>query len=133
MAKFKVGDKVILNYSPVSDYGCEAVVIALEGNNCRVEYINKEGKKTSVLYGEDYLLLKPINVSNIISKIKQFRLKEPEKSFQKAGVKNDKGELTVEGKDAFIEFLFEKHQDEFNEKVVQPILKEEEAEAEAKK
>lgn len=71
-------------------------------------------------------LIKNVNKNNmnLIEKIKEATLKEPEKSFRKCGVTGADGELTDQGTEAFIQWLFEQNKDKFNEEVVQPILKE---------
>ena len=58
--------------------------------------------------------------------VKNLFRSEPEKSFIKAGVMNESLELTTEGKDLFIDFLFEKNKDLFNTEIVQKIIAEQE-------
>lgn len=57
-------------------------------------------------------------------------LKEPEKSFRKAGVTDDSGMLTQEGLQIFMAWVLQKQGDAFKTEVVDAILKEQE---EAKK
>lgn len=71
---------------------------------------------------------KNTTMGNIIDKVRQMRLKEPEKSFVKAGIANTDGTLTAEGKQLFDEFLVEKYKADFNKEVVQPLLAAEDTE-----
>ncbi len=89
----------------------------------------------SVNYPEEYLEIINDNktktsMGNIIDKVRQMRLKEPEKSFVKAGIANTDGTLTKEGEQLFNEWMFEKNKADFNKGVVQPLLAEIEAEKE---
>jgi hypothetical protein len=77
---------------------------------------------TSVAKSDDGL-------QNIMNSLKQ-RVKmmftgEPERSFIKAGIMNENKELTQDGKDIFIDFMFEKHKAEFKTEVVDKLLEEE--------
>lgn len=63
---------------------------------------------------------------NFIQKLKEATLKEPEKSFRKCGITGSDGELTSDGKDVFLQWLFDQNKETFNKEVVQPILKAEE-------
>lgn len=49
---------------------------------------------------------------------------EPEKSFIKTGIMGSNGEMTSEGREVFLTWLFEQNKTAFNEAVVQPLLKE---------
>lgn len=51
-------------------------------------------------------------------------LKEPEKSFRKAGITNGDNVLTSEGQDIFLSFLLLKNGAEFKTEVVDELLKE---------
>lgn len=63
-----------------------------------------------------------ITMGSLLSKFKNLTLGEPDKSFLKAGVIDEKKDLTDEGKVVFDQFLLDKFKDEFNKEVVQPIL-----------
>lgn len=65
----------------------------------------------------------------LIEKIRLASKSEPEKSFIKAGVTNMDGTFTDQGKVAFFEYLLQANKDDFNTKVVQPILVTDAAEA----
>lgn len=64
---------------------------------------------------------------DLIGKMKMALLGEPEKSLMKAGVIDDRQELTDDGVVLFITWLFGKNKKEFTEEIVKKILGEEEA------
>lgn len=53
-------------------------------------------------------------------------MSEPEKTFRKAGIIQESGELTIDGRDLFISFLLKKFGDEFKKDVVDVVLREQE-------
>ena len=65
-------------------------------------------------------------MSNLIAKFKELTLSEPSKSFRKAGIENENGAFTQSGQELFLEWLKEKHGDEFKEEVVDQLLEEQE-------
>ena len=50
---------------------------------------------------------------------------EPQKSFRKAGITNGDDLLTEDGMNIFLSWLLKKNQDDFKEKVVDGLLKDE--------
>lgn len=85
----------------------------------------------------DYLSIrsidyKPINKSfmaNLIDKVKMMMKGEPNKTFFKLGITDKEDDLTSEGKELFINFLFKRTSEEFNKEVAQPLLAEQEKES----
>ncbi len=65
-------------------------------------------------------------LGNLLQKAKDLVTPEPQKSFRKLGVVDTNDNLTSEGKELLLSFLMKKYGKEFNEEVVQPILKQEE-------
>lgn len=65
-------------------------------------------------------------MSNLITTFKNITRSEPNKTFVKAGVMNEDLSLTSEGKELFIQFMFDKHATEFKTEVVDAILAEQE-------
>ena len=65
-------------------------------------------------------------MTNLITTFKNITRTEPNKTFVKAGVMNEELALTSEGKELFIQFMFDKHADEFKKDVVDAILAEQE-------
>ncbi len=65
-------------------------------------------------------------MSNLITTFKNITRTEPNKTFVKAGVMNEDLSLTSEGKELFIQFMFDKHATEFKTEVVDAILAEQE-------
>jgi len=57
---------------------------------------------------------------------KSINQSEPEKTFIKAGIMDESEELTTDGKDLFIKFLFDKNVADFKKEVVDPIVAEQE-------
>jgi hypothetical protein len=68
--------------------------------------------------------LKQNKMTNLIEKAKLLVMSEPQKSFRKSGITDGDDQLTQEGKELFINWLFKKNQDEFNKEIVQPLLAE---------
>ncbi len=66
----------------------------------------------------------PAQKMSLISKLMLSLKSEPEKSFIKAGITQASGEFTCEGKELFINWLFqdEATRTKFNTEVAQPIL-----------
>ena len=65
-------------------------------------------------------------MSNLITTFKNITRTEPNKTFVKAGVMNEDITLTSEGKELFIQFMFDKHAAEFKTDVVDKIIAEQE-------
>lgn len=63
-------------------------------------------------------------MSNLVRKFRQALKSEPFRSFQKTGVVDSDDNLTSEGKDLFLNFLLEKHKDDFKTSVVDALAKE---------
>lgn len=139
MAKFKVGDKVKIVRSVscgIEDRHPEYLIITevLEDNNRAIYHYdgyNIDGKKIGncsyCLKDENLELYKKINnnlMENIKKIYKNLTRTEPEKSAVKAGIITDDGSLTSDGKELFLEYLYEGTKVDFDTKVVQPILKE---------
>lgn len=68
-------------------------------------------------------------MGNLLTKFGSLFVSEPMKSFRKAGIVNDKNELTMDGGTVFMNWLLQKNGDAFNAEVVQPILAEAEKKA----
>lgn len=63
-------------------------------------------------------------MSNLKEKFALLMKKEPQRSFQKAGITNAQDELTPEGVELYTAWRFKKDEDEFKKEVVDPILAE---------
>lgn len=133
MAKFKVGDRVkVLDFrgsqeSPNWVSSMDRYV----GTEQVIEGIDTEGVDFQT-YSWNFKWLELItnNQSNmsIINKIKLFKKGEPEKSNIKAGLRTVDDEFTSEGKEAFLEFLYQANKAAFKTEVADPINAELEAE-----
>lgn len=108
------------------------VVESLPSGYTRV--VNDDGSTTSCEGHPEkyYKLITPCDKKNnvvgktmsLISKLMLSLKSEPEKSFIKAGITNADGTFTCEGKELFINWLFqdEATRTKFNTEVAQPIL-----------
>lgn len=65
-------------------------------------------------------------MTNLIKKFSLLTKGEPERTFIKAGVTDDNGVLTSDGKTLFDAFMLKKYGAEFKKEVVDPILAEDE-------
>lgn len=123
MFKFKIGDKVRCinknaNTSSELEIGKEYVVA-----EASLDYIKVVG---SYVNWSDFQfeLISNNTITNMKEKFIQMFLKEPQKSFRKAGVTNGDGFLTAEGTDMFLTWLLEKNGEVFKTDVVDGLLKE---------
>ncbi len=140
MSKFKVGDKVkIINASTNDSYWLSRV--GQIGEVERIEnsprtwggllhpYMITIGNRTNSFPEEhlapEHTLTKTTSM-NLITTFKNITRTEPNKTFVKAGVMNEDLSLTSEGKELFIQFMFDKHATEFKTDVVDAILAEQE-------
>ena len=64
-------------------------------------------------------------MENVKEKFLALFIKEPEKTFRKAGITNGDGFLTEEGQSVFLGYLLNKHGVDFKKEVVDEIVKEE--------
>lgn len=64
-------------------------------------------------------------MQNLKEKFEQIFLKEPEKSFRKAGITDGNGTLTTDGTGIFLSWLLKAQGDAFKKEVVDELLKEE--------
>lgn len=105
----------------------------------KYHYKYQEGEKVGVLNQsgwlgapwedkEEKLLTNDNKPMNLLQRIKNLALSEPQKSFKKYGITNEFGDLTSDGKEAFINWLFEQHQHEFKADVVNKLITEDEKE-----
>lgn len=130
MNPFKIGDR-ILNIGTSADG-------SNHGKYGRITDISASGT-VFVKYddGQDgstgnpskyYQVIESINNDNKIvdmnlkSLFKNMLRGEPEKSFIQAGIMDDGENLTSDGRDIFMAYLFDESKDDFLEKVVKPLL-----------
>ena len=119
---FKEGDKIRMK-STCSDCYVDQVYSLVDYEGSLTVNGPKFPYSACQCRGEWELIKDKRNImTNLLSKFKNMNLGEPDKSFLKVGVTDDKGDVTEEGKSVFNQFLFDKYKDEFNEKVVQPLL-----------
>lgn len=147
MSKFKVGDRVCWNNDTEGILAeCTNKEYAFLFEHCAEgygsnwdEYLPKNhkhqatGRYWTILEGEiEKLRLVKENqltnktIMNLITTFKNMTRSEPNKTFVKAGVMNEDLTLTNEGNELFIQFMFDKHADEFKTDVVDKILAEQE-------
>lgn len=112
MNTFNLGDIIIFNND--SYYQYKIISIPLD-NRADIECIvSREGGYKGKIYYSNGLNTASVFIKNnnktnmsLISKIKLLKKGEPEKSNIKAGLRTVDDEFTPEGKDAFIEFLYQ--------------------------
>lgn len=63
------------------------------------------------------------NMNNILKRLKDVIMDEPAKSLLKYGVTNSNGDLTQEGQEVFIDWLFKQNRDEFVKDVIEVLKK----------
>lgn len=127
MAKtnFKVGDRIKTtgDQRASSHYrNREAVIYAIESNKqypLKLRFDN--GDVCSWCDDGDIKLIKK-SMSTIKEKIKMKLKQEPEKSNIKAGLRTLEDDFTSEGREAFLEYLYQKDKDDFKKEVALPIL-----------
>lgn len=129
--KFKIGDRVkVVNHSAgvggwnVGDTGTLESYCSFSGRN---DCWNIRKDNGEIAYNaECELELLSGNVElNMKEKFIQMFLKEPEKSFRKAGITNGDGLITSEGQTLFLTYLLGKNGDAFKTDVVDGLLAEE--------
>ena len=66
-------------------------------------------------------------IMNLTQSFKAIFRTEPAKTFVKAGITNENGDMTSEGQTIFLSYLLQIHGDAFKKDIVDEILKEEKA------
>ncbi len=125
---FKIGDRVtrISGSNGGMNVGDTGTIISLTVTGTGGDILLDKNGKISV--GNSLSMLKLLEdsqtntMSNLKSKIKNLFRSEPEKSFIKAGIMDETMELTADGKDVFLGWLFGQNKDDFNTEVVQKLL-----------
>lgn len=140
MSKFKVGDRVNVRrgrdnqtgYCPYLDNYLNCKVVEINSTSYTV-YSGDDNYNYIGLFNDSELELvgtltnkTKIIMTNLITTFKNITRTEPNKTFVKAGVMNEDLSLTSEGKELFIQFMFDKHATEFKTEVVDAILAEQE-------
>lgn len=129
---FKVGDKVrVLDKShraPNYHVGYEFIIDSI--SYYPDDNIAFPGSDRSGMYFSDLELVNDINnkIMNILEKFKLLGLGEPEKTFRKLGIQDEKGQLTSDGKALYEAWKFEQDKAAFKTIVCEPLLAEQEAE-----
>lgn len=132
---FSVGDRVKIKDKPTGCYDLQAFKNdsdsdGLEGFitdiHDEIIYV-KNGRYDCWNFREQDLEL--INNKKVMTNVKEkfvaLFIKEPEKTFRKAGITNGDGFLTSEGQEVFLGYLLNKYGDDFKSQVVDEIVKEE--------
>lgn len=137
--KYKVGDRVrVVSYfkNPKTGYlptyrtkiGSLGTIIDIKsGIATWPYYVDIDGSDEREDFAEQDLELLEKNktlMSSLIEKIKIAAKSEPDKSAIKAGIRTTSDDFTQDGREAFIEYLYQKNKADFDTVVVQPILTE---------
>lgn len=111
----------------------------IEQEGSCVPYVSKTyegamgGKRDSVIsdtyieileevVGENKLTNNKTIIMSLVAKFKSIVRTEPEKTLVKVGVLDEELSLTTEGKDLFLQFLFEKNKVEFKTEVADKLV-----------
>lgn len=129
---FKVGQKVTVDHDDYRDSVLK--IIAHDKRKTwpyKLKVIDQRNGKYGVGHTVDWrdegdTFIYKGNKSNmsIIEKIKLFGKGEPEKSNIVAGLRTVEGEFTEDGKDAFLEFLYQKNATEFKTEIADKLIAE---------
>lgn len=131
MTEFNVGDRVRRvsgGRNEGMDEGCEGTVVRFEEGNLYIKEYG--GNNNNHHHDPKYFILVASGNSTIMNLREKFVLafiKEPNRSFRKAGITNGDDILTEEGSRVFQSWLLHnKYAEEFKKEVVDVILVEEE-------
>lgn len=117
---FKIGDRVRVVRGSTNEHGYEFTVKIITENNI---YYPERGNGD---YERNLELVesKKSFMATLKSIWRNLNASEPEKSFRKAGIVNDSGELTSEGYEIFSSYLLKRFGDDFKKEVVDGIIHE---------
>lgn len=134
-SKFKIGDRVVRINTQNGNLNVDdtGVVEKIQYESASFMITVRADKDSSFgperHYECNLQLISSVNNKNmnLIEKAKLVFKSESEKSFIKAGVMDSNENLTTDGKELFLTYLFEKNKDDFKTTIIDPILAEEEA------
>lgn len=69
-------------------------------------------------------ITKKSTMNSLVSKVADLFITEPQKTFRKLGITDDRNNLTEQGEMVFINWLFTQNQDAFNTAIATPLLAE---------
>ena len=72
-------------------------------------------------------ITKKSTMNSLVSKVADLFITEPQKTFRKLGITDDRNNLTEQGEMVFINWLFTQNQDAFNTAIATPLLAEQNA------
>ena len=134
-SKFKLGDKVILREDS-EYYGMdgssqlcgEGEIIQIHSDSYSVEWKYKDDWCRNSYQAHDLKLTNNLTKTNmnLMQKFILAMKDEPEKTFIKQGIMTEDGVLTDDGKDLYLNWLFQQDAEDFNTQVVDLILDDEE-------
>lgn len=129
--RFTIGDKV-RGVNRSIGCGCDGheylIITDTSGNCYKYDGYDLNGQRFNCCSNcfkdnnlEYYKTNKKINM-NLKETFSHIFLKEPEKSFRKAGVTDSDGTLTTEGQSIFLSWLLKENGDAFKTEVIDPVL-----------
>lgn len=136
-----MGSRVQNIYSKSDNYGKKGTIVGFcPGKNCtnvQVKYddggcgesggYNPALNYYKLISGSESNKVAPKRM-NLLAKLAQSLMSEPEKTFRKLEITNGDNMLTCEGKELFINWLFQKNKDAFKTEVADDMLAEQEKE-----
>ena len=119
MSRFKKGDKVKLKSNKPGSYykiNEEYTITDIFDSG----YADCSKGAGCGVFGDENIITNKITM-NLKEKFANMFLREPEKSFRKAGITGTAGALTTDGQDVFLTWLLQKFGEEFKEQVVDKL------------
>lgn len=133
MREFKVGDRVRRvrgGSSGSMEEGDTGTIEKLALTDCTV-ITDKERQRICSDLENLELLIEEVTIKTIYmeymeymdikQKVAMFFMNEPQKTFVEVGLANEKGELTPDGKEIFINFLLRKYGDDFKKEIADKL------------
>lgn len=122
----KIGDIIQSNVEGTYEKGTTFRVVGTFEDKIITEELRGRGEMSYTLYyAHNLTLIKSTNnntMTNLITKFKSIIKSEPNKTLEKAGVIDSNDNLTSDGKELFINYLFEKSKADFTKEVVEKLV-----------
>lgn len=112
---FCIEGDIKVNNSYYTDFA--TIEAVLPNREYSVSYTDDKGKKVQLSFKEKDLILISPTMSTLQERIAGLFVTEPQKTNQKAGIVDARNQLTPEGKDAYLNWLFQKDADTFKNEV----------------
>lgn len=112
-------------YNPTGVAITDISFLLIDPEKSFLEKRRRSTPSVTPLQKSSFLSLLPTNLmGNLVQSFRSLLQKEPIKTFVALGITTDAGVLTEEGEELFLQWIFEKHQEEFYEQVAKKLLAE---------